>query len=67
MELTLTSEERDLLIAILEEHQRELLQEIARAAHHQFKAGLKNKEQLLEVLLEKLRTMRGEKGALSAA
>ncbi len=60
MELTLTSEERDLLVSILVERQRELLREIARAEHHQFRAGLRNSEQLLETMIGKLGTAPAE-------
>lgn len=57
MELTLTSDERELLLEVLEGRQRELLREIARANHYQFKIALKNNERLLENLLGKLRSM----------
>jgi vacuolar-type H+-ATPase subunit E/Vma4 len=54
MELTLTSAERELLLEILEEHQRELLREIAKAKHHEFKSVLKNKEKTLESIVTKV-------------
>jgi hypothetical protein len=57
MELTLTSDERELLLEVLEGRQRELLREIARANHYQFEIALKNNERLLENLLGKLRSM----------
>ena len=55
MELTLTSAERELLLEVLEEHHRELLREIARARHHEFKVALKTKERLLESTVTKLK------------
>jgi hypothetical protein len=54
MELTLTSAERELLLEILEQHQHELLREIAKAKHQEFKSALKNKEKTLESLANKL-------------
>lgn len=54
MELTLTSAERELLLEVLEEHHRELLREIARARHHEFKVALRMKEKLLESTVTKL-------------
>lgn len=55
MELTLTSREREFLAQILEERQRELLLEIARSDSHQFRAGLRNSEELLESIIGKVR------------
>jgi chromosome condensin MukBEF complex kleisin-like MukF subunit len=57
MELTLTTDERELLMEILEERQRELLREISRSNHHQFRTALKKNERLLETLIGKLRAM----------
>ena len=54
MEFSISSSERELLLEILAEHHRELLREISRAEHHQFKAVLKSKEKLLARLLENL-------------
>jgi hypothetical protein len=42
---------------VLEDRQRELLREISRAMHHEFKTALKDNEKLLESILNKLRTM----------
>jgi hypothetical protein len=58
MELALTSDERELLMEILEEHHREFLREIARSKHHEFKLALKSKEKLLVSVIEKLRASR---------
>lgn len=55
MELTLSSDEKRLLMEILEEHNRELLVEISRAKHHHdFRSTLQKKEQLLESIIHKL-------------
>lgn len=54
MELTLTSAEREFLLEILEEHHRELFREIAGTDHRDFKSVLKNKEKLLESVVNKL-------------
>lgn len=55
MDVTITPEEMDLLIEILEEHHRELLREISRTSHHDFKLVLRKKERLLESVLLRLR------------
>lgn len=55
MELTLNAEERELLLSILEQHQREMLNEIAHTDHREFKQGLRQNERLLESLLGRLR------------
>ena len=62
MDLILNSEEKSLLMEILEEHQRELLVEISRAKHHhEFRSTLQRKEQLLESIIHKLEaTQAGE-------
>jgi hypothetical protein len=55
MELTLSMEEQELLLSILEHRHRELLKEIAHTDHHEFKQGLRRKEKLLDSLLGRLR------------
>jgi len=55
MELLLSSEEETLLLEVLEERHRELLRELARTKHHEFKEILSYKEKLLESVLDKLR------------
>lgn len=56
MELVLSSEEKKLMIDILEERHREFLREISRPHHHhEFKAGVRSNEKLLESVLNKLR------------
>lgn len=64
MELTLTSDERELLMEVLEEHHHELLREISRAKHREFKVALRNKEQLLGSVVAKLKT--AQESALQA-
>lgn len=54
MELMLTKEEQELLKQILEERHHELRKEIFKTDHHQFKQVLKEKERLMESLMEKL-------------
>jgi len=67
MELTLSSAERELLMEMLEERHRELLREISRARHPEFKSALKNKEKLLESMVNKLKvTQPGELTLCSA-
>jgi len=56
MDVTFTSEERQLMVEVLEQRHRELLMEIARTAHHEFKNTLRSKETLLEAVIKKLRT-----------
>jgi hypothetical protein len=57
MELTLSNAERELLLEILKEHHRELFREIARTDHRELKLVLKNKEALLDSLVNKLELM----------
>ena len=57
MELTLTNAERELLLEILKQHHRELFREIARTDHRELKLVLKNKEVLLDSLVNKLELM----------
>jgi len=55
MELILTTEEQQLLLDILEQRHRELLKEISRRDHHEFKQSLRKSEKLLESILSHLR------------
>jgi hypothetical protein len=57
MELTLTVEERDLVLEILGQSHRELLREISHTDHHEFKLALRKKEELLESVVSRLRVM----------
>ncbi len=54
MELRLTAEEEDLLLDLLQENQTHLLREIAKADHHEFRDGLRNRCNVLEAILGKL-------------
>ncbi len=54
MELRLTKEEEDLLLDLLQEHQTHLLREIAKADHHRFREGLRNRCTVLERIIDKL-------------
>ncbi|HXZ18634.1 MAG TPA: hypothetical protein VEG63_01720 [Candidatus Acidoferrales bacterium] len=54
MQVTFSPMERELLLEILEEHHRELLREIARTDQRGFKVLLKNKEELVESMIQKL-------------
>jgi hypothetical protein len=60
MELTLTVEERDLVLEILGQSHRELLREISHTDHHEFKLALRRKEKLLESVVNRLRVMQPE-------
>jgi hypothetical protein len=55
MELTLSTEEQQLLLDILEQRHRELLKEISHTAHRDFRQGLRRNEQLLESMMGRLR------------
>jgi len=57
MELILSSDEGKFLAEVLEEHHRELLREISRASHHDFKLALKEKEKIIVAIINKLRTV----------
>ena len=57
MELILTTEEKELVMSILEERHRELLREMSRTDRHEFKLVWRKNEKLLESVLNKLRTM----------
>ena len=60
MELILNTEERELLLSILEQRHRELLKEIAHTDHHQFKQGLHKNEKLLDSMVSRLRGTTGQ-------
>jgi len=55
MELTLSNEEHELLVDILEHRRRELTKEISHTDHHEFKVGLRKSEKLIESMLSRLR------------
>ncbi|MGC2109410.1 MAG: hypothetical protein WA655_07825 [Candidatus Korobacteraceae bacterium] len=54
MELRLTDKERELLAALLQEQEKHLLHQIAKADHYQFKAELRDQCNLLEGIMNKL-------------
>ena len=55
METTLSAQEEELVRTILDEHYRELLREIAKADTRDYRLDLREKTQLLESVLNKLR------------
>jgi len=55
MEFTLTLEERELLLRILEQHHQGLLKEIWHTDHREFRLALREDEKLLESVLSRLR------------
>ena len=55
MEFTLTPEERELVLRILEQHHRGLLKEIWHTDHREFRLALREDEKLLESALNRLR------------
>ena len=55
MELTLTIEERELLLEILGERHSALLREISHTDHREFKLALRKREKLLESVVDRLR------------
>jgi len=55
MELTLSTEEQQLLLDILEQRHGELLKEISHTDHHEFKQALRKNEKLLESVSSRLR------------
>jgi hypothetical protein len=54
MELTLTTDEQEFLLGILEQRHRELQKEISHTDHHEFKLVLRKNEKLLESILSRL-------------
>ncbi len=55
MEITITTEEKELLVEILQERRNTFLREISHADNRDFKRLLRRKEQLLESLLNRVR------------
>lgn len=54
MNFNMTEDEAEVAREILAQSHRELLLEISRAEHHEFKAALQRREEVLKRLLEKL-------------
>jgi len=67
MEIKLTGSEAALLREVLEQSQRELLREIARSSHHEFRRVLREKENHLSALLDKINVAREEELALAVS
>ena len=57
MELTLTVEEKELLLEILEQRHRGLQREISHTDHRAFKLVLRKNEKVLESIVSRLRAM----------
>lgn len=57
MNYNMTEAEAELVREVLSQHHRELLLEIARAEHHEFKLALQKREELLKTVLEKLQVL----------
>jgi len=60
MQLTLNTEEQELLLSILDQRHRELVKEIAHTDHREFRKGLRKDERLLDSLLISRRIARLE-------
>ena len=60
MEFTLTSEEHELVLRILEQHHRGLLKEIWRTDHREFRLALREEEKLLESVVNRLREVQNQ-------
>ena len=60
MELTLTSQEHDLLLRILEQHHQALLKEIWHTDNRKFKLALQADERQLESVLDRMRLVQVE-------
>jgi hypothetical protein len=58
MEFTLTTEEHQLILRILEQHHQGLLKEIWHTDHREFRRALREDEKLLESILNRLREVR---------
>ena len=54
MELRLTVDEQQLIADVLRRYQHELMLEISHTDHREFKTSLRERERMLEGLLEKL-------------
>ncbi|MGE5322277.1 MAG: hypothetical protein ACM3SW_05425 [Actinomycetota bacterium] len=57
MNVNVSDREAEVAREILERAYRELLLEIARAEHHEFKVALQEREKLLKGLLDKLNSL----------
>ena len=57
MELILSAEEAELVREILSDRHSELFRDISRAQHHDFKTALREKETLLDSVVNKLNAL----------
>lgn len=55
MKLPLNNEEQEFLLTLLEQHHRQLLNEIAHTDRREFKHALRRNEEFLDSLLSRLR------------
>lgn len=58
MELQLTNKEEELVLELLQEQQKHLLHQIAKADHHEFRASLRARYELLEGIMNKMAAVR---------
>lgn len=58
MEITLNASDTALLLEILHEHQQQLLRQIAKTEHLEFKEVLMRKEKALESMFSKLKDLK---------
>lgn len=54
MEITLTPEEAELLLSVVEHRHREILKELWHTHHGEFKNSLRKSEKLLESIMNRL-------------
>jgi hypothetical protein len=64
MELTLTVEEKELMLEILEQRHRELQREISHTDHREFKLALRKNEKVLGSIVSQLRAMQPALGPM---
>ena len=62
MELTLTNEEEELLVHVLEQRHRDILKEISHTDHYEFKEILRKNDGLIESILTQLRENKVQAG-----
>jgi len=67
MQITLNASETGLLLEILHEHQHQLLRQIAKTEHHEFKEVLLRKEKALESMFSKLKDLKPAELTLHSA
>ncbi|MBZ5719160.1 MAG: hypothetical protein LAO03_02160 [Acidobacteriia bacterium] len=60
MELQLSPEEAEVVWDILADRHRELLREISRTSHHEFKITLRHREAVLDAVIKRLSVLRAQ-------